>query len=132
MDETQIARLAGMANQLRPDWPINSLITGIRRDLGNRAYRDAAVALAWVAADPDTDVPKRVAENGPWWRAAAIEADKTAYNHITPCAGHPEHPATRCPLCTPTSDNLPTPERVAELAALAKANARRRAQGATS
>jgi hypothetical protein len=77
MNGNQISRLAHALNELRPDWPISSLTTWIRNNLATRSYRDAAVALAWVATDtkPDgtwaSDKPARVLEQGPWWRAAA-------------------------------------------------------------
>jgi hypothetical protein len=83
LNETQIARLAGMAANLRPDWPQSSLFTFITRNLTSYAYRDAAVMLAWVATDDQTATPKRVLEAGPWRKAARpdgaprpIQADK--------------------------------------------------------
>ena len=48
MNETELARLAAMGNALRPDWPAQSLKTFLHAFAVN-AYRDVAVALAWVA-----------------------------------------------------------------------------------
>jgi hypothetical protein len=76
MNSNDVERLAAAVNALRPDWPVRSLITFITRDLGHRAVRDAAVALAWIACDPDTQTPKRVLEQGPWWTATAAAADR--------------------------------------------------------
>lgn len=76
MDLTETTRLAAAINALRPDWPQASLVTFITRDLATRAYRDAAVALTYVAADPATQTPKRVLEAGPWWDAVAVAAGK--------------------------------------------------------
>lgn len=56
-----------MVNSLRPDWPIKSLVTFLETRLHMRAYRDAAVALAWIASDASTTTPARVLEAGPWW-----------------------------------------------------------------
>lgn len=69
MNTTEIDRLAAAAHALRPDWPLPSLRTFITNDLNRHAYRDAAVALTWVATDPTTLTPKRVLEAGPWWVA---------------------------------------------------------------
>jgi hypothetical protein len=81
MNPQEIARLAHAINEHRPDWPISSLTTFITRNLSNRAYRDASVALTWVATDakldgtPATSTPKRVLEAGPWWSAAVVGGD---------------------------------------------------------
>lgn len=79
MTPVEAERLAYAVNALRPDWPRTSLQTLLASKLGNRAYRDAAVALVFVALDPATSTPARVLENGPWWGAtltAASQADR--------------------------------------------------------
>ena len=67
----EIQRLACMANSLRPDWPARSVASILQRDHASRAYQDLAVALAYVATDPATKTPARLAEPGPWWTATA-------------------------------------------------------------
>lgn len=69
MNQQDIQRLAAATNALRPDWPTKSLITFIANQLGSRATLDATVAMAWIAADPDTKTPARVLTSGPWWSA---------------------------------------------------------------
>lgn len=73
LSQAETHRLAAAINALRPDWPLASLSTWIRTSLAERAYRDAAVALTWVACDPQSETPARVLEAGPWWRAAQAE-----------------------------------------------------------
>lgn len=112
MNPNEAARLAHAINDLRPDWPISSLRTFIERNLANRAYRDAAVALTWVATDrkpdgtPASDTPKRVLEAGPWWRAAGIEDQ--ALNR--PRAPRRDEQCRRCggllPGCSCTREHL--------------------------
>jgi len=69
MDETQTERLAAAMHALRPDWPLTSLHTFIADKLAPiYAYRDAAIALTYVATDVDS-TPSRVLEGGPWWDA---------------------------------------------------------------
>lgn len=68
MNHNEAARLAGAVNLLRPEWPTTSLQTFITDKLGTRPYRDAAVALAYVACDPTSKTPARVLEAGPWWK----------------------------------------------------------------
>ena len=98
MSQVEAHRLAAAINQLRPDWPLASLSTWIRKNLTERAYRDAAVALTWVACDPQTTSPGRVLEAGPWWRA--VVADKGTTSAVTTrCPVHPAHPAWNCPDC---------------------------------
>lgn len=78
MNDAEAKRLAHAINDLRPSWPISSLTTFIARHLSNRNYRDAAVALVYVALEQNvagefvTQTPKRVLETGPWWKAAEI------------------------------------------------------------
>lgn len=67
MNETEIHRIAQAINALRPDWPIGSLATFITSKLANRARRDVAVALAWIACESESKTPARVLEAGPWW-----------------------------------------------------------------
>jgi hypothetical protein len=86
MDLTDTTRLAAIINCIRPDWPQASLTTAIVKHLSHRPFRDALIALAWVAADPNTATPARVLEHGPWWDAVA--------------AGNNQAPAT------PTNDRL--------------------------
>ena len=103
MNRTEIERLAGAANKLRPDWPWKSLVTFIELHMMDRAYRDVAVALAWVACDPATKTPKRVLESGPWWQAAVV-GEPTSTNIITRCE-HGET-GTRCPECHPRTPGV--------------------------
>lgn len=99
MNPNEAGRLAHAINDLRPDWPISSVRTFIERELINRAYRDAAVALTWVAVDrrPDgthaSETPKRVLEAGPWWRAAAVGEQGVTV------ARNPS-PGEACPNCS--------------------------------
>ncbi len=89
MTENEIRRLAHAINDLRPDWPISSLTTFITNQLGKRAYRDAAIAMTWVAVDakpdgqPASETPKRVLEAGPWWGASSV-ADAYGRPTLTP------------------------------------------------
>lgn len=112
MNPQEITRLAHATNELRPDWPISSLTTFITRNLSNRAYRDSAVALTWVATDvkldgtPATSTPKRVLENGPWWAAAVIGGDANGGRPNPPKRGEQ---CTRCggvPPCGCTREHL--------------------------
>jgi len=88
---TEIERLAAAANQLRPDWPIPSLVTHLSNHHAARPYRDLAVALAWIAADPETKTPARLLEAGPWWVAAV--ADTASKPTATPV------PPSKCERC---------------------------------
>lgn len=124
MNESETRRLAHATNELRPDWPVSSLTTFIRNNLANRPYRDAAVALAWVATDqsieggPASTTPKRVLENGPWWRAALIDGPPVAARPHPLKAGEdcPRHlgqPAANCGGCRAdqlAEDKPPSPE----------------------
>ena len=97
--ENEIQRLAAMANQLRPEWPIKSLITLLARDHAARPYRDLAVALAWIATDARTKTPARLAEAGPWWTATSMTEGTGPGQSRMQCAVHGEHHAGHCPEC---------------------------------
>jgi hypothetical protein len=91
MNDHEAQRIAEAIHALRPDWPTASLLTLIRKKLADKPRRDVAVALAWVACEPDTHTPVRVLEAGPWWRAVAVEG--------SPNARQPYDPATFCHIC---------------------------------
>jgi hypothetical protein len=114
IEQTQAARLAAAINALRPEWPAQSLLTFIGKNLTGRAYRDAAVALAWIAADPTTLTPARVLEPGPWWQAANAQ-NPTVSAISLKC---PEHPAERAWDCRPCADEAATVDPAAGLAAV--------------
>lgn len=125
MNRTEVERLAKSVNGLRPDWPWNSLVTFIETHLTDRAYRDVAVALAYIAADPETRTPKRVLEPGPWWNVGPAAATKATEPGIVTYCAHGE-PGTRCLECHPHTHRGigPTPEqRAAIRAALANPTA---------
>lgn len=101
LDRTEIERLAAAAAALRPDWPVKSLCTFLTNDHAHKAYRDVAVALAWIATDPATQTPKRMNEPGPWWtatRAVGGTGDPIRYARC-PQPGHTSYPANRCGAC---------------------------------
>ena len=81
MNEHEAERIAAAMHALRPDWPVSSLLTLIRKKLIDRPRRDVTVALAWVACEAGTATPARVLESGPWWRAAGVEG---AASQLTP------------------------------------------------
>jgi hypothetical protein len=125
MNDNEIRRLAHAIDALRPDWPISSLTTFIRKNMAGWSYRDAAVALVYVACDTKTDgqhasdTPRRVLEQGPWRVAAAVGGSTAMRTHAPKrheeCATHPGHWAHNCGGCraeafdvdAPVSPDLP-------------------------
>lgn len=99
MTKTELARLACAVAVLRPDWPEPSLRTFLERHLHFRPLRDVAVALTFVATDPDTQSPARVLEPGPWWQHTRTGDVPRAANG---CQEHPEA-TLRHDLATGTS-----------------------------
>lgn len=109
MNGNEAQRLAHAVNAHRPDWMISSLTTFITRNMSAWTYRDAAVALTFVATDakpdgqPASDTPKRVLEQGPW-RVAAAAGGSTAMRTHAPkrheeCPDHPGQWAHNCGGC---------------------------------
>lgn len=89
-----------MGNALRPDWPVRSLITGMTANHASRGYQDLAVAMAWIATDPETRNPGRLDEPGPWWKSTP--GSKAAPDHRyerCPILGHGSYPAWNCGAC---------------------------------
>jgi hypothetical protein len=104
---TELARVAAQANALRPDWPTRSVLTYLEREHATRAYRDLAVAMAYIAADPKTQTPKRLSEAGPWWKATGEVGGTAVPSSTQPrCAepGHEHELAVNCAICR--SDHL--------------------------
>lgn len=87
MTKIELARLAAAINVLRPDWPITSLQTFLANGHHHRPLRDVAVALTWIATDPDTHSPGRLNEPGPWWHASRTADVPQVVND---CPRHPE------------------------------------------
>jgi hypothetical protein len=117
VNPNEAGRLAHAINDLRPDWPVSSLRTFIERNLANRAYRDAVVALVWVAVDrkvdgsPASDTPKRVLEAGPWWRAAGIEDQTINRPHPPTRSEQCKRCGGRRPACACTREHLADDQR---------------------
>ena len=111
----ELQRLAAMTNQLRPEWPVKSLVTLITRDHAARPYRDLAVALAWIATDARTKTPARLSEAGPWWTATSMTEGAGPSQSRMRCVTHPEQKASHCPECfkaaVPRADLCPVPKR---------------------
>jgi hypothetical protein len=117
----QIQKLAGATNALRPDWPVKSLVTYLEKNHAARAYKDLALALAWLATDEETQNPARLAESGPWWTATRGSTlrgtprvgpepgeERCGY------AGHEHESAARCRLCAAERAAGDVPERPSE------------------
>lgn len=124
IDKTEAERIAEAVHALRPDWVASSIVRliGENADLRSRAYRDLAVAFAYVACDSATLTPGRVREAGPWW--AHTNAQKATTSAVTTrCPEHPAHAAWDCPEC---ADAACDPDRARELAAAARAAIPRR------
>ena len=103
MNPHEIDRIAAAINCLRPDWPVASLRTLLAGPkLAHRPRRDVAVALVWVACESASKTPARVNEHGPWWLAAAVEAEATGHQHTTtvygPTEGDPREVCAECSL----------------------------------
>jgi hypothetical protein len=107
MDDTQLARLADAGHALRPDWPTKSLHTFLAKNFATKAYRDVAIALAYIATvDPPTDTPQLLLKTGPWWTAtaatrseAARHPSSVAYGDL--CQTHGTHRDACPPNCNP-------------------------------
>lgn len=124
IDKTEAERIAEAVHALRPDWVASSIVRliGENTDLRSRAYRDLAVAFAYVACDSATLTPGRVREAGPWW--AHTNAQKATVSAITTrCPEHPDEAAWACPRC---EEDAIDPERARELAAAVRAAIPRR------
>jgi len=104
LTDTQVSNLAAAVHALRPDWNLRSLTTFVGDKLRVRAFRDVAVALAWVATDEQTKTPARVLEAGPWWRANSEDKTIRPPRKDEDCPLHMGNWATNCAGCA--SDRL--------------------------
>lgn len=96
MRQHEAERIAAAINVARPDWPTKQLLTLLSDDrINKRPRRDIFVALAWIAAEPESTAPYRVLESGPWWAAAAAEHVRSATEEPEVIA--PEH---KCAICS--------------------------------
>lgn len=99
-DKSEIERLAGALNCLRPEWPVRSLVTYLTTHHAHRAYTDLAVAAVHVATDPRTVTPARLSEMGPWWQTTASRTTERVGPGAEPrCEDHPQETARNCRCC---------------------------------
>lgn len=127
----ELERIAAMAHALRPDWPLASLLTHLKANHGTRTYRDLAIAMAWIATDPDTKTPARILEAGPWWEATTPKttaAGGTRNNGICDRCRYPHPSGQPCDVKRDEIDR-DNPDRLAARAA-ARAAATAAAHGA--
>lgn len=66
MEQIEIQRMARSVNLIRPDWPVGSLETFIRRRADHMTPIDLHLQLVYVAHDPATTTPARIDQLGPW------------------------------------------------------------------
>jgi hypothetical protein len=104
--ESEMRRLAGMVNKLRPEWRAQSVYSLLAEKHADRAFADLAVALAWVSADPASQTPARINDHGPWWLATRFNAGNSEVQLPGPgkepaCdrAGHEHELARNCRAC---------------------------------
>lgn len=108
------SRIAAAVTCLRPEWPPASTVTLLldpENHTAKRPWQDVAVALVYVACDPDSKSPARVLEPGPWWQIGqhrdregrkAERHDRKWHDRDRPCGGvhyrgapcDPERPAS--------------------------------------
>ena len=129
MNKAEAEQIASAVSIIRPDWLRTSLATTLGRLPGHlraRPARDVHLALVWIAYDPDTKTPGRLAQDGPWWATARLAgpgAQRATEPGIVTYCSHGE-PGTRCLECHPRAHHGhgPTPEqRAAMRAAIATA-----------
>ena len=85
----ELQRIAALANVLRPDWPMVSVLSMLQAKHTRRAYTELAVAMTIVACDPVSRTPARLNEMGPWWIAIN--------GHSTPSVGPGAEPRCQRP-----------------------------------
>jgi len=123
LETNQLQRLANQGNALRADWPTGSLFSYLAKNHAHRAYRDLAVALAYVAADNATTTPARLGEQGPWWHATSITRSAAEVYRSAKCdtCGGRHTPGGEH---NPRERDRPSIERQAEHAAACRAQMR--------
>ena len=125
LTRTEIEQVAQAVNAYRPDWPVASLCSFLRRH-ENRPLRDVALELTYVALDPSSKTPARIESDGPWKQITrplgaapvsyrTIQPDDCAICSLPQQAVHVEH--TYEPRHARSSSALPTDEQRAALEA---------------
>jgi len=66
MNRAEAEQIAAAIAILRPKWLQPSLVTLLGKHQ-HRPARDVMLALVYVAYDPATQGPGRIATDGPWW-----------------------------------------------------------------
>jgi hypothetical protein len=71
MNRAEAEQIASAISIIRPDWLQSSIVTLLGKHQ-HRPARDAMLALAWIAYDPQTTSPGRINADGPWWGAGRL------------------------------------------------------------
>ena len=102
MNRPEAEQIATAITIYRPKWLQTSLVTLLGRHK-HRPARDVALALTWLAFDPETDSPGRLDHDGPWWHVTQVAG-------IEPASTLPYY--DRAPI--QREANPATPDRAAE------------------
>lgn len=97
MNQPEIEAIAAAVSIIRPKWYQSSLTTLLAK-LRHRPARQVALALVYLAYDPDVESPGLLLHDGPWWSVASIaeptyvpptqaEADCRIHGQRQPCGG---------------------------------------------
>ncbi|HEY2086278.1 MAG TPA: hypothetical protein VGH54_09665 [Mycobacterium sp.] len=113
----ELERVAAMAVALRPDWVLSSVLTNLKANHGTRPFRDLAVAVAWIATDPDTLTPGRLLEAGPWWEATTPKAPANATKRNSGICDRCRYPHPAGQPCDVKRDEIvrDNPDRIAAI-----------------
>jgi len=71
MNHNEAEVIAAAVAIIRPDWLQSSLVT-LMGKYKHKPARDVALALVWIAYDPETTSPGRLDVPGPWWELSRV------------------------------------------------------------
>lgn len=122
MEKREAEQIAAAINVIRGDWPTKQIVTILGRHQ-HRPARDAMIALAWIAWEPDTISPARIDADGPWWAAGRLAGiseptytPPASAEHLCPMHGDRQPcrgcAADRKAAATETPPVEPMPERM--------------------
>lgn len=127
MTRNEAERIARAVNALRPDWPVQSLMTFLGKH-ADWPVLDLTLQLTYVAMDPKTKTPNRIEQHGDWKyllvgprEQAGVQYRYTDPRDCTTC-GRPEKDCRKdghdyVPIFT-RHDDRATPDQIAAVRAV--------------
>lgn len=122
MNRPEAEMIATAISHYRPAWlktSLTTMLSNLPPEHRDKPARDIALALTWLAFDPEQQTPRLLREHGPWWNLAALTGPGTQ-----PATPRNPAPVATCHHQLRVADCQPCTQRYQQAATRGAAKAR--------